>query len=231
MIQGNPESVKSVLMPDGWLFFPSPPGTREVSAFSPIYNKVEESGRILSLADGIWPDLSHDGWNETESVRTGLWPVSARHKTGDRRNPARQCINFIVMYVETKSVCLQKYEFSYDIDEKHILKNAMGCRSLPKCPVSLLPLCILLHIKVFFTRYEAMPFHEDCRREQKEGQADSSGCGIGMMLNGWMTRQASTVSISEYTNRTHPYSLNSYTTWNAESSKSTLQPRFYRSLW
>lgn len=39
------------------------------------------------------------------------------------------------MYVETKSVCLQKYEFSYDIDEKHILKNAMGCRSLPKCPV------------------------------------------------------------------------------------------------
>lgn len=151
MIQGSPESVKSVLMPDGWLFFPSPSGTREVSAFSPIYNKVEESGRILSLADGIWPDLSHDGWNETESVRTGLWPVSPRHKTGDRRNPARQCINFIVMYVETKSVCLQKYEFSYDIDEKHILKNAMGCRSLPKCPVSLLHFLYFTAYKIFHT--------------------------------------------------------------------------------
>lgn len=88
------------------------------------------------------------------------------------------------MYVETKSVCLQKYEFSYDIDEKHILKNAMGCRSLPKYPVSLLHSLYFTAYKSSFTRYEAMPFHEDSRREQKEGQVDSSGCGIGMMLNG-----------------------------------------------
>lgn len=55
------------------------------------------------------------------------------------------------MYVETKSVCLQKYEFSYDIDEKHILKNAMGCRSLPKCPVSLLHFLYFTAYKIFHT--------------------------------------------------------------------------------
>ena len=168
-------------------------------------------------------------WNGVGSYRS----VTCIGKTQDRRQKEScQAVYKLYSHVCWNQVCMPaKVRISYDIDEKHILKNAMGCRSLPKCPFSLLPLCILLHIKVFFARYEAMPFHEDCRREQKEGQADSSGCGIGMMLNGWMTRQASTVSISEYTNRTHPYSLSSYTTWNAESSKSTLQPRFYRSLW
>ncbi len=47
-------------------------------------------------------------------------------------------MNFIVMYADSKFVCLQKYEFPYDFDEKYVLKMRWGGRSLPKSPVPLL---------------------------------------------------------------------------------------------
>lgn len=72
MIQGKPENVKSVPGLGAGQCFSFPSDARKGSAFVSVYNKVEESGRMLFPADRIWPDLSPVGWNETESGGTGL---------------------------------------------------------------------------------------------------------------------------------------------------------------
>lgn len=87
-------------------------------------------------------------------------------------------MNFIVMYADSKFVCLQKYEFPYDFDEKYVLKTRWGPFFAEKSRSSAARLAFR-RIENALTCYEAMSFHEDNGREPEDDAMFSSGSGNG----------------------------------------------------